>query len=336
MKIKTKSFFSMLLTLALVISMVSTPVLPTSAAAKVNDNIQKETNLSLGGCSEIIHLEPNELNASKTKLTKKISKSGLYKSELSGISLKIYNKLAKTNWKKSTKISMDISTNYNYYYNGEAKIYSDILKGYWAFVNDKPELYWLSGCDFRYWYDYQGYIYNIEITPNIYYEGILKEDKAVRKALTKAYKTINKKRKSKSDYQTVVAIYNYIIRLVSYGDQYNFISTEHTITGALLSKYNNTGVCEAYAKLFKIMCDHYKIKCVLVQGNNHMWNYVQIKGHWYLVDATWDDQGKTGSKQYFLKGRSSIYDHSPYIEYHSYSGVSILFYPPALYKKDYR
>lgn len=54
-------------------------------------------------------------------------------------------------------------------------------------------------------------------------------------------------------------------------------------------------VCEGYARAFKLVCDYLYIPCVLVSGNKHMWNFVQVdidgtgNSKWYLVDATWDD-----------------------------------------------
>lgn len=57
-------------------------------------------------------------------------------------------------------------------------------------------------------------------------------------------------------------------------------------------------LCEGYARAVKAMLDRLKIPCVLVQGGfektadnlePHMWNYVQIEGKWYGVDATMDD-----------------------------------------------
>lgn len=75
-------------------------------------------------------------------------------------------------------------------------------------------------------------------------------------------------------------------------------------------------VCEGYAKSFKLLCDRSGIPCVIIggsaNGEQHMWNYVQIDGKWYLVDATFDDPvGGTPNSATFLKGSSTTGDHSP-------------------------
>ena len=56
-------------------------------------------------------------------------------------------------------------------------------------------------------------------------------------------------------------------------------------------------VCEGYAKAFKYLCDQVDINCTLVEGylttesggGNHMWNYVELDGSWYIVDVTNND-----------------------------------------------
>ncbi len=71
-----------------------------------------------------------------------------------------------------------------------------------------------------------------------------------------------------------------------------FISTTY---GTLVK---GQAVCEGYAKTVKAVLDVLGIPCVTVQGivrwgedvpQAHMWNYVQVDGNWYGLDATWDD-----------------------------------------------
>lgn len=58
------------------------------------------------------------------------------------------------------------------------------------------------------------------------------------------------------------------------------------------------GLCEGYSRTFKYILDKLGIPCILVNGvyqhnskavEVHMWNYVQLNGEWYAVDATFDD-----------------------------------------------
>lgn len=68
-----------------------------------------------------------------------------------------------------------------------------------------------------------------------------------------------------------------------------------TAYGALVK---GESLCEGYARAVKAVLDRMDIPCVLVQGGYqskegnfepHMWNYVQVGGEWYGLDATMDD-----------------------------------------------
>ncbi len=63
-------------------------------------------------------------------------------------------------------------------------------------------------------------------------------------------------------------------------------------------------LCEGYSRAMKYVLDKLNIPCVLVYGTyvwtssdmeQHMWNYVQVDGKWYAIDATFDDP-RTSSK----------------------------------------
>ena len=104
--------------------------------------------------------------------------------------------------------------------------------------------------------------------------------------------------------------------------------------GALVE---GSAICEGYAKAFKLLCNRAGIACEIVggtvNGEAHMWNYVQIGGDYYLVDATFDDAPGVGAYDYFLKGSSSVWDHledSSLLE-----GFSTGFSYPSLSSSDY-
>lgn len=60
--------------------------------------------------------------------------------------------------------------------------------------------------------------------------------------------------------------------------------------GAIGCLINKTGVCESYAKSFKILCNKLNIPCIIVSSSSHAWNYVLMpNGKWYMVDCTFDD-----------------------------------------------
>lgn len=59
-------------------------------------------------------------------------------------------------------------------------------------------------------------------------------------------------------------------------------------------------ICDGIAKAILSMCTIEGIPAIKVSGNSdgvaHAWNKVQIKGSWYLVDATWGNVRKQNSK----------------------------------------
>ena len=74
-------------------------------------------------------------------------------------------------------------------------------------------------------------------------------------------------------------------------------------------------VCAGYARAMKLLLDEYGIPCVMVigqsQGEAHAWNYVQIGGRWYGLDATWADQAWGADRSDFLKGGKTFgQDHT--------------------------
>lgn len=120
--------------------------------------------------------------------------------------------------------------------------------------------------------------------------------------------TILKKRihSDMSTLHKVLIVHDYIARTYSYERHtegspyavYTFMNEKH-------------GVCMAYALLFEKMMETLEIPCYYVIGKaagegteGHAWNMVQIDGHWYHIDVTWDDIGSLPGKElryrYFL------------------------------------
>ncbi len=90
-----------------------------------------------------------------------------------------------------------------------------------------------------------------------------------------------------------------------------------TAYGALVKQES---LCEGYARAVKTVLDSMGINSVLVQGyyldtdgsrNLHMWNYVQVDGKWYGLDATIDDGMENGdvSDVYLLADSTVMGQH---------------------------
>lgn len=98
----------------------------------------------------------------------------------------------------------------------------------------------------------------------------------------------------------------------------------HSIVGAFLDK---KAVCEGIAKAFKLLCNEFSIKCIVVLGkadpkgifdgdSYHAWNLVKIGNESYYVDPTWDNMYDKGlehiSYDYFnLTTDEILKDHRP-------------------------
>ncbi len=179
-----------------------------------------------------------------------------------------------------------------------------------AFLLDHSELFWIDSLSIikgeMNWNIATGVLTASSITvfTDDCYPGIRSEITAAKKELNKAIAAV---KKSTGRYEKVKAAHDYVIRLITYPKNI-MPAYYHSVTGPLLAKYAHKGVCEAYARLFDILCRENGIPCVTLEGSNHAWNYVQMEdGKWYLVDTTWDDpdSGSRISYDYFLVGADS-------------------------------
>lgn len=124
------------------------------------------------------------------------------------------------------------------------------------------------------------------------------------------------KNRSASVREQVAYVYNAIIESTEYRLDTNCdpgnAGHVRTSYGALVK---GQSLCEGYARAVKTVLDAMGIKSVLVQGNYrapdgsdnlHMWNYVQIDGKWYGLDATAGDgmKGTVEKDKYLLADKT--------------------------------
>ena len=135
-----------------------------------------------------------------------------------------------------------------------------------------------------------------------------------------------------NQFRTEKFLHDLIVRNVVYDyesldkdDQYD----AHSIIGPF---FRAKGVCEGMAKAFKLLCNYFGIKCMVVIGdvkakeNNikasekgsdlHAWNIVKINDKSYHVDVTWDNHYNYAIKHisydYFnLTTEDILRDHTP-------------------------
>lgn len=110
----------------------------------------------------------------------------------------------------------------------------------------------------------------------------------------------------KTEYDKIKAVFNYIVKNVSYdSDQKN--ASAYSAYGALSS---GKAVCQGYSQLFYRLASEAGISCRIIagtsEGANHTWVIVGIDGLYYLIDPTWDSIIQSKTPQYFLKGRQDF------------------------------
>ncbi len=115
-------------------------------------------------------------------------------------------------------------------------------------------------------------------------------------------------KKGMTDSQKAIAIHDYMVKNYEY--DYTFAKESYSIAGLL---DNNLGVCQAYAGLFKILCERAGLECYLVTGMGgdegaiglHMWNCLYVDGKLKYMDVTFDDSSRT--TKWCLKDEDEFY-----------------------------
>lgn len=112
--------------------------------------------------------------------------------------------------------------------------------------------------------------------------------------------------------EKVLAIHDWIVRHVRYDESLTRYTAYDAIT-------EGTAVCQGYALLAYRMLTDAGIDTRIIEGRaghgEHAWNLVQLNGHWYHLDVTWDDpipdRGDIVGHSYFLLSDAGIRkDHS--------------------------
>lgn len=110
-----------------------------------------------------------------------------------------------------------------------------------------------------------------------------------RRALEKAREIVkDASARCRDEYDRALALHDSIVQRFSY--KRNRADRDEIVSSALNSGY---GVCEGYARTYKLLLDMAGIRNVIVYGKargvEHCWNLVRLKGQWVHVDCTYDD-----------------------------------------------
>ncbi len=153
----------------------------------------------------------------------------------------------------------------------------------------------------------------IELTKEVHH--------VIKKVVLDAHKNVN------NPFQLEKYLHDVVVKSVAYdydalrkSDCYN----AHSIIGAFLDK---KAVCEGISKAFKLLCNEFHFKCIVVLGqanidgnygedDYHAWNLIKTGDESYHVDVTWDNLYDTTlrhiSYDYFnLTTKDILIDHLP-------------------------
>jgi transglutaminase-like putative cysteine protease len=119
-----------------------------------------------------------------------------------------------------------------------------------------------------------------------------------------------------SDYEKALIIHDYLVLNMRY-DAENAYRDPY---GALIL---GSGVCDAYARTFKLLAKMSGLECDYVFGKaqaEHAWNRVKIDGEYYYADVTYDDPfpdvpGRLSRSYFYLTAEEMNKDHTPYLPF---------------------
>ncbi len=223
--------------------------------------------------------------------------------------------------------------------NAKAIVREIVVGAVTAVTEDNPMIFWYNGYGYSFSY-YQGtdasgnavcLISSINLTINIDTNSYTDMNDVADKYTQLATAVNEFEVNGISRYEKVKSIHDSICDMITYPDVQGYFSDgspyygpmAHQPTGAFLK---GLAVCEGYSEAFKLICDREGIPCITVLGyaetpdQGHKWNYVKMDdGKWYLIDATWDDQGSI-YYSYFLIGENS---KTPYFGHSSVADSTI-------------
>ena len=138
---------------------------------------------------------------------------------------------------------------------------------------DHPELIIFQG---------MGAHYNNSVIEPYYYHLSKLKTYLGTKRIQREIDIIKKETKNMNEKEKIIYVYNYVashqydrIFMFSMGNQsaYSFFS-------------KNSSVCAGFAKASQLIFQNIGVKSYPVLGDEHMWNYVEYNGKYYVFDAT--------------------------------------------------
>ena len=105
-----------------------------------------------------------------------------------------------------------------------------------------------------------------------------------------------------TDIEKLKALHDKVCSMVSYDTGNEDDKKNHLDISVFL---NEKSVCEGYARALNLLLNEAGIKSCYLQAPDHAWNIVELGGHYFHVDSTWDD-GEKISYDWFLKSDDEV------------------------------
>lgn len=155
----------------------------------------------------------------------------------------------------------------------------------------------------------QGSGYDVHITFTFTYLSDADQEAQMDQAVADLLSSLDLS--SKTDYQKIKAIYDYICSNITY-DYDNLYDDSYTLKhSSYAALINKKAVCQGYASLFYRLALEAGIDARVISGDSngpHAWNIAKIEGSYYNLDSTWD-AGNT-EYEYFLKNAKDFPNHT--------------------------
>ena len=112
-----------------------------------------------------------------------------------------------------------------------------------------------------------------------------------------------------SQYEIAQVYYQWLCEHCRYDDGAGDDSLSHLAYGALV---NGLAVCDGYTGAYNLLLKLEGIDCYALPNATHIWTVATLDGETVHIDATWGDQGNTGTKRYFAMTPEQSYSLHPW------------------------
>lgn len=168
---------------------------------------------------------------------------------------------------------------------------SKLINSYYAIYLDHPELISFVGINY---YEVKGDKIIYQNYGNI---GPIRTFFGVRR-IEREMENIRRDTKDMTDKEKIIYVYNYVA-----SHNYDRIFTFSKSNQSAYSFFTGgKSVCAGFAKASQLIFQNIGIKSYLVLSKEHMWNYVEYEGKYYVYDATVGASYRDKKSKYYYDG----------------------------------